>query len=155
MNDPKITVRLAQSEFDPRKTAVFIRVESQVKPGLLSSTEIRPDEHGDAQGVMVAVGVACAAGAEHLCEHYGDNFDPDHCYVAGQKAFAEEIRLIAELNRDVPAKLRRLDSLKYGLSNGELELLGRWKHATERNQKLVRADLEAIDRITRRFHDAG
>lgn len=147
-----VEVKLGRLDTDWRKFAVIVQVHSILKPGFKANCEIDPGEAGSQEKLLKMVGAAGGAGAEYLADKYGDALDPTTCVIYAQRAFLEEMKLCAELAKEVPAKLKRLDSNKFALQNNELELFDRLQWLVNHDEKLTPNEVHALDTMLGRLH---
>ena len=74
----RVEVRTDQTEHG--EDVLIVKVFSTHGNGSLSTyTVLRPASMNNADHLLQSLYLAGAAGAEHLCEMYGDNLDPETC----------------------------------------------------------------------------
>lgn len=139
-----MTVRLSRDDEDPRKYKIVVQCYSQKLPGLKATNDIDPGRSPNQAHLLNLIGVAGAVCAEYLGKKYGDNIDPVAASQFAIRAFGEECRLLAELSKDVPTKLRRLESNVASLNNQHQEQLHRLRWLVDHNQRLVPAEVRWI-----------
>lgn len=147
-----VQARLGRNPEDPRKYQVTVLVYSQVRPGLKSSTDIDPGQCASQQHLLQMIGTAGAACAEYLGEKYGDNIDPVAASRDALRAFGEECRLMAELAKDVPAKLKRLESNVAKLSNENQEQLRRLRYLVDHQERLLPKEVAWLNQRLGELH---
>lgn len=147
------TVRLARDPADWRKYRVEVLVTSRTKPGLRAMEYMDPGKAVNANHLIRGVGAAAALCAEYLGKKYKDPVDPSCCIRDAIQAFGEECRLIGELARGLPEKLKRLkQSGKF--SGREGEVLDRMLWLTERGERLTREESEWVNEQIGTLHGA-
>lgn len=149
-----VTVRIERNPDDWRKHQVTVQVASRKRPGLKASHSIDPGKCSSVHELGRVVGAAAALAAEHLGKKYKDIMDPSLAIRDGIRALAEEARLMGELARDVPAKLKRLKANQSSLSSLEQEVVGRMIWITDRGEKLTRDEGEWINQKVGALHGA-
>lgn len=143
-----VTVKMGRLADDWRKHAVIVQVASRVKPGLKAAQEIDPGQAVNARQLIQAVGAAAAVGAEYLGKKYNDIIDPSAAIRDAIQAFGEEARLIGELAKGMPDKVRRLYAERSRFDAQERELIGRMAYLIDKGEKLTREEAEWVnDRI--------
>jgi len=147
-----VQARMERDPKDSRKYQVAVLVYSQKRPGLKSSTEIDPGKCTNQHHLLQLIGAAGAACAEYLGEKYGDNIDPSVASRDAIRAFAEECRLLAELARDVPAKLKRLEFNVASLTNENQEQLRRLRYLVDRQEKLLPREVAWLNQRLGEIH---
>lgn len=147
-----VQARLGRNPEDPRKYQVTVLVYSKKRTGLKSSTDIDPGQCASQQQLLQLIGTAGAACAEYLGKRYGDNIDPAECAKFAIRAFGEECRLMAELAKDVPAKLKRLESKAALLSNENQEQLRRLRYLVNHQEKLLPKEVAWLNQRLGEIH---
>lgn len=147
-----VQARLGRNPEDLRKYMVTVLVYSQKRPGLKSSTDIDPGGCANQQHLLQMVGTAGAACAEYLGNRYGDNIDPAGAARDAIRAFGEECRLMAELAKDVPAKLKRLESNMGKLSNEHQEKLRRLRYLVDHQEQLLPKEVAWLNQRLGELH---
>lgn len=143
-----VTVKMGRMADDWRKHAVIVQVASRVKPGLKAAQELDPGQAVNARQLIAAVGAAAAVGAEYLGQKYNDLIDPSAATRDAIQAFGEEARLIGELAKGMPDKVRRLRREQARFSDQERELIARMAYLMDKGEKLTREEAEWVnDRI--------
>ena len=147
-----VTARLARDPEDFRRYRITVQVYSRVKPGLKASNDIDPGASNGQQHLLQMIGTAGAACAEYLGEKYGDNIDPVVASRDAVRAFGEECRLMAELARDVPEKLKRLEANVAKLSNENQEQLRRLRYLVDHQEKLLPKEVAWLNQRLGELH---
>ena len=147
-----VTARLARDPEDFRRYRITVQVYSRVKPGLKASNDIDPGASNGQQHLLQLIGAAGAACAEYLGEKYGDNIDHVTASRDAVRAFGEECRLMAELAKDVPAKLKRLESNVAKLSNENQEQLRRIRYLVDHQEKLLPKEVAWLNQRLGELH---
>lgn len=148
-----IKVSVVPSEDDIRRTVIKVQAYSRVKKnGLKASTDIDPGEASSQQHLLQLIGIAGAACAEHLGEKYGDNIDPAKAAQNAIRAFGEECRLIAALNKDVKSKVQRLKTFVFKLSNQDQEIFGKLCWLFDKQQQLTISHIKWLDKQLSLIH---
>ena len=83
----KVIVKLEQSDRGQKIFTVYVQSTSGAR--VFSKTMIDPTQCHNAQELLYKCMVAAGAGAEHLCEMYGDRLDPDKCALEAQHALKD------------------------------------------------------------------
>ena len=68
--------------------------------GLSTFTIVRPGSATDSNQLLQAIFLAGAAGAEHLCEMYGDRLDPETCGKYAKELGIEALKKLDESYRN-------------------------------------------------------
>jgi hypothetical protein len=146
-----VTVRLEREEVNWKKYQITVQVASRVRPGLKTSASIDPGKAMDSRQLMRGIAAAASLGAEQLDKKYGDVIDPSTAIRDALQAFGEECRLIAELKKDLPSKLKRL--LESSVLNAkERDVVGRMVWLTDRNRGLTRDEYEWVNQKIGQIH---
>lgn len=145
------TVRLERDPNDWRKYHVAVLVNSRVRPGFKAQQAIDPGRAINARQLIEAVGAAAALNAEYLGKKYKDVVDPSCCIRDAIQAFGEECRLIGELAKGLPEKLKRLDTAGF-LNEQEREVLKRMLWLTNRGEQLTRDEAEWVNQQVGKIH---
>lgn len=149
-----VTVRLERDPSEWRKYQVVVQVASRVRIGLKTSATIDPGTAVDSTQLMKGIAAAASLGAEQLDRRYKDQIDPALAIRDALRAFGEECRLIAELGKDLPAKLARLRQFS-GLTAQEHELIGRMCYLVDRGDGLTRTEVEWVNQRIGRIHGSS
>jgi hypothetical protein len=88
------------------REGIEVLVRSSARPGLKTTTIVPWNTGG--MNLAQAVGAAAGAGAEHLCELYGDRLDPETLSVSAIRAFRHELENMERQNHKVPGLLVRV-----------------------------------------------
>lgn len=147
-----VTARLARDPEDFRRYRITVQVYSRVKPGLKASNDIDPGASNGQQHLLQLIGAAGAACAEYLGEKHGDNIDPATASRDAIRAFGEECRLMAELAKDAPAKLKRLESNVAKLSNENQEQLRRLRYLVDHQEQLLPKEVAWLNQRLGELH---
>jgi hypothetical protein len=125
----RTTVRFDRKEEDPRQYVITVQVLSEKRKGLKGDVKVDPLAATSVAQLAGMVEAAGGAAAEYLGENYNDNIDPSQCARDAVKAFGEECRMMAELKKDLPDKVKRLEfyagMLTGFMTDAEQELLKR------------------------------
>jgi len=147
-----VTVEVARDEEDPRKQVFNVTVASKVKPGVLSSVTIDPALLHSVKGLIDLVGVSAASGAEYLGEKYNDTMEPADAQRWGVKALGEEIRMLELVNRDIPAKVKRLENLSVLMRDNDRERLLNVAWCLKHGCKLTPKEVSWVNHKTAEIH---
>lgn len=147
------TVRIGRDPEDWRKHQIVVQVASRVKKGLKAQQELDPGKAPNAQTLARGVGAAAALAAEHLGMNYGDTIDPSACARDAIQALTEEARLIANLAKDLPSKVRRLRENGSKFSEQERAILDRMNFLLGRGENLTRDEAEWVNSKIADLHD--
>lgn len=147
-----VTVKMGRLADDWRKHAIIVQVASRVKPGLKAAQEIDPGKAINTQALIEGIGAAAALGAEYLCRKYHDPLDPHTCARDGIKAFGEEVRLIAELAKDMPKKVRRLYESRDRLTAQEGEVVERMRYLIDKGESLTVDEADWVNQKVGQLH---
>lgn len=150
-----VTVKMGRMDADWRKHAVIVQVRSRVKPGLKTAHEIDPGQAVNTQALIEGIGAAAALGAEHLCRKYRDIIDPHTAARDAIIAFGEEVRLIAELAKDMPDKVRRLYEARDRFDAQQGEVIERMKYLMGKGEKLTIDEAEWVNARIADIHGAS
>lgn len=140
-----VTVKMGRLEADWRKHAIIVQVHSRMKPGLKAAQELDPGKAINAQELMKGVGAAAVLGAEYLGKKYKDIIDPSTAARDAIRAFGEEARLIGELAKDMPEKIRRLQAEASRFGEQERAVIDRMKFLVGRGEKLTVDEAEWVN----------
>lgn len=132
-----VTVKLGRMESDWRKHAIIVQVASRVKPGLKAAYEIDPGKAPNGHVLIKAVGAAAATAAEYLGKKYKDVVDPSCAVRDAIQAFGEECRLMGELAKGMPEKVKRLMNRLSSFTDKEQDIIKRMQYLMERGEKLT------------------
>ena len=155
VKNENVEIELGRSEEDPRKHAVFIKVESKKKPKCKKVTEVDPGKVAGQKELLHLIYIGAAACAEECCETFGDSLDPSHMGNLAVKAFGEEVKLVAQLNQDLPVKIVRLLERKSQLHPWELELISKIDFVLKRGNSCTVKEIQFINKTLSRFHGVG
>lgn len=147
-----VLVKVGRMEDDWRKFAIIVQVRSLNKPHLKASKEIDPGKCLNQAELLKAVAVAAGLCSEYLGKKYGENQNPGLCVIYSQRAFLEEMRLMAELKKDAPEKIKRLKNNSSILSGAETTLLDRLDWLVKRGESLTLQEGQALDVMVGRLH---
>ena len=147
-----VSARLGRDPEDFRRYLITVQVYSRTRPGLKSSTDIDPGQCASQQHILQMIGTAGAACAEYLGEKYGDNIDPVVASRDAVRAFGEECWLMAELAKDVPAKLKRLEANVAKLSNENQEQLRRLRYLVDHQEQLLPKEVAWLNQRLGELH---
>lgn len=132
-----VTVKMGRLADDWRKHAVIVQVHSATKPGLKAAQELDPGKAANTRQLIEAVGAAAAVGAEYLAKKYGDLIDPSAAIRDAIQAFGEEARLIGELAKGMPDKVRRLYRERGRFDAQEREVIERMAYLIDKGERLT------------------
>ena len=149
-----VTVRLGRSEDDWRKYVITVQMKSLRQPGLKASNDIDPGVASGTDHLLKLIAAAGAACAEYLGEKYGEPQDPGAASRDALRAFQEECHLLKELAKDLPAKLKRLESHLSTLSGAEVETVRRCRWIIEHHQQLTQKEVQWINEKLGALHGA-
>lgn len=147
-----VTVRSGRSEDDWRKYVITVQMKSLKQPGLKTSNDIDPGVASGTDHLLKMIAAAGAACAEYLGEKYGEPQDPGAASRDALRAFGEECRLMAELAKDVPAKLKRLEANVAKLSNENQEQLRRLRYLVNHQEKLLPREVAWLNQRLGELH---
>lgn len=147
-----VEVSVGRLDADWRKFGIKISVRSEKKDGHKARAELDPGAFSNQAKLLEGIGRAGALCGEYLGKRYNEDPDIFNCAHYAQLAFLEEMRLMAEMKKDVPTKLKRLRDNAYGLQNAELELLNRFEWLVNNDQPLGPREVQAIDVMIGRLH---
>jgi len=148
-----VTVRLERNPEDWRRYQITIQVASRTRAGLKASRSIDPGKALNAKKLMEGVAAAAAVNAEYLGQKYNDIVDPSTAIRDALKAFGEECRLMGELAKGLPAKLKRLRG-RMELTAQEAELVKRMIWLTDRGERLTWEEAEWVNQKIGTLHGA-
>jgi hypothetical protein len=137
-------VRLGRDPDDYRKYVITVAVHSAQRPSLKASVDVDPGKYPSVTALTEFLGISAGGCAEYL-GRYGDNIDPDAACRNAVKAFGEECRLLAELAKDVPAKIKRLEQHKYLLNNEQVEMLRRMRYLVDHSERLLPIEVKWLN----------
>jgi hypothetical protein len=149
-----LTVRLGRSEDDWRKYVITVQMKSLKQPGLKASNDIDPGVASGTDHLLKMIAAAGAACAEYLGEKYGEPQNPGAASRDALRAFQEECHLLKELAKDLPAKLRRLESHLSTLTSAEVEAVRRFRWLTNQQQQLTQKEVQWINEKLGALHGA-
>lgn len=149
-----LTVRLGRSEDDWRKYVITVQMKSRKHPGLKASNDIDPGVASGTDHLLKMIAAAGAACAEYLGEKYGEPQDPGAASRDALRAFQEECHLLKELAKDLPTKLRRLESHLSTLTSAEVEAVRRFRWLTNQQQQLTQKEVQWINEKLGALHGA-
>lgn len=147
-----VEVTVGRLDADWRKFGIKISVRSSKKDGHKARAELDPGAFANQAALLEAIGRAGASCGEYLGIKYKEDPDIFNCAHYAQRAFLEEMRMMAEMKKDVPAKLKRLRDNSYGLKNAELELLERFEWLIKNDHPLGPREVQAIDVMISKIH---
>ncbi len=145
--------RLGRNPEDPRKYQITVFVYSQKRRGLKAGVDIDPGQAANQQHLIQLVGMAGAACAEYLGKRHGDNIDPVTASQDAIRAFAEECRLMAELAKDAPTKIKRLENNAGRLSNADQEQLRRLRYLVDHQERLLPKEVAWLNQRLEKLHE--
>jgi len=138
-------VRIERNPTDWRKFQVVVAVHSIKKDKLKATNEIDPKDYPGVEKLIQAVGIAAGACAEYLGQKHGDNIDPSGACKHAIRAFGEECRLIAELGKDVEAKIKRLEHHKYLMTPEQVEQLQHMRYLVDHRERILPSEVQWIN----------
>jgi hypothetical protein len=147
-----VNVRLGRDPEDFRRYQIVVQVYSARRPGLKSHYTIDPGKVNNKEHLLQLIATSASAGAEYLGQKYNDNIDPVRAGQYALQAFAEESRLIVELAKGAPAKVKRLETQVSLLNNQEQELLHKLRWAVDNNRQITVGENNWLNSVLGRIH---